>query len=931
MIKYPAKPVRLVSYALLILSICYSRYTNAQTIQRIKFTTITSSINTGQDYTPWLNDDTTSLVQSVWQNNFVWVDLTLPLTQHSIITSLSFYDYEGVFTGAPDSIYALNGNIKTLIGTFIGPGYMVWDGFTLATPIQADAIIIHKYANNIPQKVDIYGYPVVTTPPKDTTTTPVDTAATVATGTYMKIPIDSTRWYQLDNTTNGLGGLTNGILAETVNTGYSKLIANFDAYYPLLPGEKIDLNKIQFYCYQGGLGTNPMTIDVIDSAGVRTNIATYVGGAYQSWLGPYPGVNTYMLKKPVSNIKYIVINSNGGYPAEMHLFGYYTPPTTPVTAAKPVAQPLSQYFGVNGYEWNFENGANPGVVSAPLFNAMQSFTQVRHYLDWNKLETTQGDYTFNPAHSGGWNYDAMYKSCSTAGMLVLGDIKTQPVWMTATYPANVQDSENVPVLYGADFSNPLSYLLQAKVAFQYAARYGSNSAVSSGLLSVDTTIRWTNDPENVVKKALNLIHYVECDNERDKWWKGRIAYQTSYEYAANMSAFYDGNKNTMGAGIGVKNADPNMQVVMGGLASADPSYVHGMIEWCRQNRGLNANGGVNLCFDVINYHYYSNNGVSGGNATIGVAPELSGAFKTAQAFVTMAHQYANNMPVWVTEAGYDVNAGSPQRAPAIGNKTALQVEADWILRTSLMYARAGIARVFFYESYDDNAANPTQYASSGLLNTDQSRRPATDFMVQTNKLFGSYTFQSSKNTSNLIVDTYVQDTSKMYMLVVPDQVGRTLKYDLLLGTADSAYIYSPVAGVNDMAKTAVKLKSGRLLLTVTETPEFVVPVGIDKSIATTDNLLLAPVPKTPGAGINVYPNPSAHYVTVAFNSISNADVTIKVTDVNSGKLYKSYTFPKNSADFANTIDISSVPMGVCIVQVIQGNQVTMKKVLKTYQ
>ena len=116
---------------LLLLVCSYSICCFAQTEQRIKFTSVISSVNTGQDYTPWLNDDITSLVQNVWQNNFIWVDLKLPLTQHSIITRLSFYDYEGVFTDAPDSIYAISGKKKTFLGTFTGPDYMVFDGFTL--------------------------------------------------------------------------------------------------------------------------------------------------------------------------------------------------------------------------------------------------------------------------------------------------------------------------------------------------------------------------------------------------------------------------------------------------------------------------------------------------------------------------------------------------------------------------------------------------------------------------------------------------------------------------------------------------------------------------------------------------------------------------------------------------------------------------------
>src|SRR5207244_8269143 len=136
---------------------------------------------------------------------------------------------------------------------------------------------------------------------------------------------------------------------------------------------------------------------------------------------------------------------------------------------------------------------------------------------------------------------------------------------------------------------------QAKLGFQFAARYGNNPYVSSTLLSVNTATRWAGDPANAIRKGLNLVKYVECDNERDKWWKGRKAYQTGREYAANLSAFYDGNKQKLGAAIGVKNADPNMQVVTGGLASANTDYIRGMIDWCKEFRGYKSNGAVNLC------------------------------------------------------------------------------------------------------------------------------------------------------------------------------------------------------------------------------------------------------------------------------------------------------------------------------------------------
>ena len=50
----------------------------------------------------------------------------------------------------------------------------------------------------------------------------------------------------------------------------------------------------------------------------------------------------------------------------------------------------------------------------------------------------------------------------------------------------------------------------------------------------------------------------------------------------------------MGKGVGVKNADPNMMVVMAGLSTANPDYVKGMIDWCKEFGGDKADGSVNL-------------------------------------------------------------------------------------------------------------------------------------------------------------------------------------------------------------------------------------------------------------------------------------------------------------------------------------------------
>jgi hypothetical protein len=490
--------------------------------------------------------------------------------------------------------------------------------------------------------------------------------------------------------------------------------------------------------------------------------------------------------------------------------------------------PLKNMFGVNSYEWNFlQNPADPGnrnVIYEDNMALIKSFSAVRHYMNWNKPEYSEGNYTFNPTHDGSWNYDIIYTRCKQEGITVLADLKNCPNWMMQTYPADQQDNENVPAFYGTDLSLPASYVQQARVGFQFAARYGYNTSVDPSLVMVDTRPRWTNDRINEVKIGLGLVKYFECDNERDKWWKGPATKQTPEQYAANMSAFYDGDMGKLGPNAGVKTADPSMTVVMGGLASCDPAFVNRMIAWCKTNRGYKADGSVNLCFDVINYHYYSNNGdiLTHKKSTTGIAPELSQAGVIADSFTSIGRQY--NIPVWVTEAGYDINQGSYQKAVPIGSKSALLTQADWILRTALLYMRHGIQNLYYYQLFDATANSPTQYATSGLAEGIK-RRPAADYVLQTTKLMGNYTYSGTINADPL-VDVYTNGAKTMYVLTVPDQIGRTATYNLDLGkTATGANIYNLKAGADAVTQSKGKLIAGKVKITVTETPVFVEAVN----------------------------------------------------------------------------------------------------------
>lgn len=484
---------------------------------------------------------------------------------------------------------------------------------------------------------------------------------------------------------------------------------------------------------------------------------------------------------------------------------------------------LKYMFGVNGFEWDFLGGSGTGNDPTRIFEQkmelIKSFSGFRHYMDWEKLESEPGNYTFNPTHSGGWNYDVIYERCKKEDITVLACLKNCPQWLLKSYPEKDRDAENVPAPYGSNLEDPTSYILQAKVAFQFAARYGSNKNVDTSLVKVNTKQRWTGDGINQVKIGLDLLKYIECDNERDKTWKGKKAYQSPEQYAANLSAFYDGNKGKLGKNAGVKTADLNMQVVMGGIASADVKYVQGMIDWCKKHRGYKPDGAVDLCFDVINYHYYANDEASHFNhqAKRGIAPELSDEGSKADEFVKLGKQY--HLPVWVTEVGYDINKDTPQAAKAIGNKTIEDTQADWILRTSLLFARHGISKVFFYMLDDVDKESQVQYSSSGLIN-GLSRRPSVEFLLQTKNLMGNFQYVQTLSDDPL-VDVYASGQKKIYVLIVPDETGRTAICHLNLGKVKEASIYRLLPDTVFMGQKLVPITNGKLTITASETPIFV--------------------------------------------------------------------------------------------------------------
>ncbi len=327
---------------------------------------------------------------------------------------------------------------------------------------------------------------------------------------------------------------------------------------------------------------------------------------------------------------------------------------------------------------------------------------VREYHSWMWCDGNQDQsYSGYPENQNkfkvmGWNFDYYYQNFAQAGITACPAIQKSVLWLTDFNYSKLNDK---PVSPGENTEHPLSYSEHADHLFQYAARYG-NEYVNDDLLKL------ADDQERFTGKK--WLKYYENWNEQDKWWKGGDAFFNPYEYAAMSSADKDGHLGTMGSTFGIANADPQARLVMSGLAKPDLNYVKAIKLWSDYYR----NGDMPV--DVINVHHYCNDGLTQSSGNVGVSPEEDDLKGLMEKFVDYRNRYLPGKEVWITEFGYDTHAGSVQRAPEIGSYSQEEVQAQWLVRSFLALASAGVDKAAMYMLRDVNPNSSTKFNTSGL-------------------------------------------------------------------------------------------------------------------------------------------------------------------------------------------------------------------------
>ena len=482
--------------------------------------------------------------------------------------------------------------------------------------------------------------------------------------------------------------------------------------------------------------------------------------------------------------------------------GAPVPPPLPVQRPRPF---IDQFMGVNGF------------VDDPV-DKLGCTGNVREYHNWEwdegNLDTTypgypNNQYAWNPSWvSGpGWafNFDNFYQQLKSNGLNAGPDLQGCAPYIVGFDFSKLQYK---PLGVNEDPLSPMSYPGHSDYMFQFAARFGS-TAVTPSLLKLR--------PDQALISGSGLVRYIENWNEPDKWWASRNGYFAPDEFSAMCSADCDGHENSMGTGKGMKAADPTVKMVMGGLASLNLEYLRCMNLWSEFNRQ------TGFPADVLNFHHYSQ------NSTHGISPEDDGLKDKLKSIASFRDTCMPGKEIWLTEFGYDTNPASEQAAIAIDTNDIYEVQAEWIMRSFLEAAAAGLDKAFVFMLRDVNAPDPTKYNSSGLTNEKwngyQPKKSWIYVSTMKSQLKGlrfDKEIASGQNPVNVYSFHSVTGDTTVYTVWCGSSSNTIIEnFTLNVGAATSAQLILPMAGMPEGSLSAISIENNTVTFRVTERPVFI--------------------------------------------------------------------------------------------------------------
>ncbi|MGB0932462.1 MAG: hypothetical protein ACPGVB_16890, partial [Chitinophagales bacterium] len=371
-----------------------------------------------------------------------------------------------------------------------------------------------------------------------------------------------------------------------------------------------------------------------------------------------------------------------------------------------------------------------------------------------------------------------------------------------------------PVLDGRDATDPMSYIEHADYMYQFAARFGHTKVA-------DSNLKLRADQPRV--SGLGVLKYFENWNEQDAWWMNRKAYFTPYEYAAMASADADGHLGALGPNKGIRAADPTAKVVMSGVAVPHLDHVRTLKFWSDHHRG------GDFPLDVINVHHYCNDGEAQRSlGSVGISPEADDLKGVMEKFVDYRDRYLPGVEVWITEFGYDSNSESIQGAPNIGSYSSEEVQGQWMVRSYLALAAAGVDKAAMYMLRDVAANSPYLFQTCGLMGPkgDWTPKPSWYYVYTMKNRFTGMAFEKEIPSGNPNVWIYQfrhkESGDALYAVWSPTSDGTTVNnYSLQLNGENNAYLVEMQHGDKDGVVNQLSIANNRVNINVSERPVFV--------------------------------------------------------------------------------------------------------------
>ena len=458
-------------------------------------------------------------------------------------------------------------------------------------------------------------------------------------------------------------------------------------------------------------------------------------------------------------------------------------------------------------------------VNANIADVVDNLTPlgwVREYHNWGWI---CDNFAAGPAYPNmlytfmnfnGWDWDKYYQGMKNAGVEAFPAVQGGVPW--------IQNGAIPPIEAGADKLKAASYIAHGDAMFQLAARYGSAQVP-------DANLKLKADQTRV--SGLNTVHYFEDFNEQDN-----VAAFTGDAFAAMASADYDGDQKRLGATIGIKNADPNAKLVMGGLSGRYPTtqwvksitdFLDAMRTWSAANRG------GSFPADVINVHLYS---FSPGGGAPAPSPEADHVRDKLAAITAYRDQNLPGKELWWTEFGYDTYDTSILRAPAIGSNSAFIVQGQWIIRDFLAAMAAGFDRATLFEADDTcditqascNASQ--QFTTCGLIDGKGKKKPAWYFVAAFRAGLSTMVFDKEIDSGNPNVMVYrfkdSQSGGGAYVVWAPTSSAMVVsKYELAIGGATTVKQITLADQMPNGIEASLSPAAAKVAFDVTETPTII--------------------------------------------------------------------------------------------------------------